>query len=436
MHRTSTFANTSPGMDAPVSPEIRRRRKQRRWLAGSVIIAVVAFVTIALSRLQPAAPVVEKSSIWTDTVKRGEMLRQVRGNGTLVPEDIRWIPTVNAGRVERILVLPGARVQSNTVLVELTNPEVAQAAFDVEWQLKGAEAELANLRVKLKTDKLTQKMAVATAEADYSSAKLDYEVQQDLATNGIASQVTLKQARTKSEELAKLLGIEQERLDADDDAAKAQLDVQEAKVSQLGAQLDLKRTQVEALNIRAGMDGVLQRLGDPANPLQLGQQLAAGAPVARVANPARLKAAIKIAETEAKDVLLDQTAQIDTRNGIIPGHVIRVDPAVENGTVTVDIALDGPLPNGARPDLSVDGTIELERLENVMYVGRPVQGQSDSQVGLFRLVDNGHAAVRVPVKLGRGSVSTIEVVQGLQVGDQVILSDMSQWDARERIRLN
>ncbi len=436
MHRAPALISASTGMDAPVSPQIRRRRKQRRWLAGLTMVAVAAFFTIALARLQPAAPVVEKSSVWTDTVKRGEMLRQVRGNGTLVPEDIRWIPTVNAGRVERILVLPGARVQSNTVLVELSNPEVQQAAFDVEWQLKGAQAELANLRVKLKTDKLTQKKAVATAEADYSSAKLEYEVEQDLAKNGIASQVILKQARTKSEELAKLLGIEQERLDADDDAARAQLDVQEAKVSQLAAQLDLKHAQVEALNIHAGMDGVLQRLGDLANPLQLGQQLAAGAPIARVANPAKLKAAIKVPETEAKDVLLDQAAQIDTRNGIIPGHVIRVDPAVENGTVTVDVALDGPLPNGARPDLSVDGTIELERLENVLFVGRPVQGQADSQVGLFRLVEDGRAAVRVPVKLGRGSVSTIEIVQGLQVGDQVILSDMSQWDARERIKLN
>jgi HlyD family secretion protein len=232
------------------------------------------------------------------------------------------------------------------------------------------------------------------------------------------------------------LQIEQERLDAEDEAAKAQLEVQEAKVSQLSAQLDRKRAQVAALKIRAGMDGVLQRLGDPANPVQLGQQLAAGALVARVANPDQLKAAIKIAETDAKDVLLDQIAAVDTHNGVIPGHVTRVDPAVENGTVTVDVALDGPLPGGARPDLSVDGTIELERLENVLYVGRPVQGQSQSQVGLFRLVDDGHAAVRVPVKLGRGSVSTIEVVQGLQAGDRIILSDMSQWDAQERVRLN
>jgi HlyD family secretion protein len=353
-----------------------------------------------------------------------------------VPEDIRWIPTVNAGRVERILALPGARVTADTVLVELSNPEVGQAAFDAEWQVKGAEAELANLRVQLKTEKLTQRKAVASAEADYSSAKLDYEVEDALSVSGLVPAVTLKQAKAKAEELAKLLEIEQERLAATDDSDQAQLDVQNAKVLQLRAQLELKRTQAEGLKIRAGMDGVLQRLGDPANPLQLGQQLTAGALIARVANPAKLKAAIKIPETQAKDVLLDQPAEVDTRNGIISGHVVRVDPAVENGTVTVDIALDGTLPKGARPDLSVDGTVQLERLENVMYVGRPVQGQSDSQVGLFRVVDGGKGAVRVPVKLGRSSVSTIEIIGGLQVGDQIILSDMSQWDAHDRVKLN
>jgi HlyD family secretion protein len=370
-----------------------------------------------------------------DTVKRGQMLRQVRGNGTLVPEDIRWIPTINAGRVESILVLPGARVQTHTVLVELSNPAVEQEAFDVQWQLKGAEAGLANLHVQVKTDNLTQRKAVATAEADYSSAELEYEVEDDLGKSGLAPAVTLKQAKTKAEEMSKLLEIERERLDASGESAKAQLEVQEAKVAQLRAQLELKRAQAQALKIRAGMDGVLQRLGDPANPLQLGQQLAAGGLVARVANPAKLKAAIKIAEVQAKDVLLDQLAEIDTRNGVIPGHVTRVDPAVENGTVTVDVALDAPVPKGARPDLSVDGTIQLERLDNVLYVGRPVQGQSDTQVGLFKLVENGKAAVRVPVKLGRSSVNTIEVVQGLQVGDQLILSDMTAWDGHERIRL-
>lgn len=422
-------------MDIPVSPALKKRRRRRRWLLVSGAGAALAVVTVGLSRLQPAAPLVEKASIWMDSVKRGEMLRQVRGNGTLVPEDIRWIPAISAGRVERIVVLPGARVTSNTVLVQLSNPEVEQNAFDADWQLKGAEAELAKLRIQLKTDKLTERKEVATAEADYNSAELDYEVENVLATNGLAPAVTLKQAKCKAEELARLLEIEKERLAAFDDSAKAQLDVQEAKVSQLRALLELRRAQVEALQIHASMDGVLQRLGDLANPLQLGQQLAAGAPVARVANPAKLKAAIKIAETQAKDVLLDQTAEIDTRNGLIPGHVIRVDPAVENGTVTVDVALDGPLPKGARPDLSVDGTIQLERLEDVLYVGRPVQGQPDGQVGLFKVLDGGKSAVRVTVKLGRGSVSSIEIVDGLRLGDQIILSDMSAWDGHDRVRL-
>jgi HlyD family secretion protein len=423
-------------MDVPVSPEIRRRRKRRRWLSGAAAILALALVSLGLSRLQPAAPLVERSSIFVDVVKRGEMLRQVRGNGTLVPEDIRWIPTVSAGRVERILVLPGARVKADSVLVVLSNPEVEQAAFDAEWQLKGAEAELANLRVQLNTDRLAQQKSVATAEADYSSAKLDFEVESELAKAGLVPQITLKQAAAKSEELGKLLGIEKERLSALADSDKARLDVQDAKVSQLRALLELKRQQKTALKLCAGMEGVLQRLGDPANPLQLGQQLAAGAPVARVADMTKLKAAIKIAESQARDVQLDQPAEIDTRNGVIAGHVVRIDPAVENGTVTVDVALDAVLPKGARPDLSVDGTIQLERLENVIYVGRPVQGQSDGQIGLFKLVDTGKGAVRVPVKLGRSSVSTIEILGGLQVGDQVILSDMSQWDAHDRVRLN
>jgi HlyD family secretion protein len=423
-------------MDVPVTTAAKKRRQRRRWLAAAGAVSALALLTLGLARLEPAAPSVEKSTLFMDTVKRGEMLRQVRGNGTLVPEDIRWIPTVNAGRVERILVLPGARVKADTVLVELSNPEVEQAAFDVEWQLKGAEAELANLRVQLSTDKLTQLKAVATAEADYSSAKVEYEVEDELAKAGIASAITLKQAKTKSDELAKLLEIEQERLGALADSATAQLDVQNSKISQLQALLELKRQQQAGLKIRAGMDGVLQRLGDPTNPLQLGQQLIAGALVARVANMMNLKAEIKIAESQAKDVLLDQSAEIDTRNGIVAGHVVRIDPAVENGTVTVDVELDAPLPKGARPDLSVDGVIELERLENVLYVGRPVQGQSDSQAWLFKVVDGGNKAVRVAVKLGRSSVSTIEVAGGLEIGDQVILSDMSQWDGHNQIRLN
>jgi HlyD family secretion protein len=421
-------------MDVPLSQAAKHRRHRRNWLLAGSAAGLLMLMTLGLSRLQPAAPTVENPVI--DTVKRGEMLRQARGDGTLVPEDIRWIPTENAGRVERILVLPGARVQADTVLVELSNPEVEQAAFDAEWQLKGVEAESASLRVELKSDTLAQKKALAAAEADYSSAKLEFEVETELARAGLAPEVTLKQARTKAEELYKVLAIEQERLGAMPDLARSRLDVQDAKVSQLRAQFQLKRRQQSALKICAGMDGVLQRLGDPANPLQPGQQLASGALVARVANMTRLKAAIKIAESQARDIQLDQPAEIDTRNGVVAGHVARIDPAVQNGTVTVDVALDAAPPKGARPDLSVDGTIQLERLDNVLYVRRPVQSQPDSRAGLFKIVDGGKWAVRVPVKLGRGSVSAIEIVDGLQAGDRVILSDTSQWDAYERIKLN
>jgi HlyD family secretion protein len=332
--------------------------------------------------------------------------------------------------------LPGARVKADSVLVELSNPDVIAAEFDAKSLLKTAEADLTNLRVQLNSQKLTQKSMVATAQANYSSANLDLEVNDALAKSGLVPMITLKQSKAKAEELASLLEIEQERLKINDDAAAAQIASQETKLAQLRGQLELKHQQVEALKIRPGVDGVLQRLGDLTTQLQEGQQLPAGALVARVAEPNRLKAAIKIAETQAKDVQEDQFAEIDTRNGVIPGHVIRVDPAVENGTVTVDVALDAPLPRGARPDLSVDGTIQLERLDDVLYVGRPVQGQPDTLVSLFKVTEGGRAATRIQVKLGRSSVSTIEVIQGLQLGDQIILSDMSQWDSFERVRLN
>jgi len=425
-------------MDVPVSPEVRRRRKARRWwLAGSLIVLLAA-AAFELSRLQPAAPLVDKAMLFMDTVKRGEMLREVRGNGTLVPEDIRWISTVNTGRVGRILVLPGARVESNTVLVELSNPEVEQAAFDAEWALKAAEASMANLRVQLDSQKLTQESTVAAAEANYSTAKLDFDVNDNLAQNGLVPTLTVKQSKTKADELTKLFEIEKKRLVIGDDAAKAQIAAQQATVAQLRAQLELKRRLVDALKVRAGMDGILQRYGDlsQSTPLQEGQRLTAGTIVARVANQTKLKAVLKIPETLVGDIAFNQVAQIDTRTGIVPGHVVRIDPASENGTVTVDVALDAPLPKGARPDLSIDGTIELERLENALYLGRPVQGQAETKVGLFRVVDGGRGAIRGPVKLGRSSVSTIEVLEGLQAGDQVILSDMSQWDAYDRVRLN
>jgi HlyD family secretion protein len=422
-------------MDIP-RPDQARKKRRRRIVALLCGLAAISLITIGLAQLKPAAPPVERGSLLFGSVKRGQLLRQVRGNGTLVPQEIRWIPTINQGRVERILILPGARVTKDTVLVELSNPEVTQAAFDAESLVKTAEADMANLKVQLDSQKLTQRSAVATAKSNYSSAKLDLEVNDELAKSGLVPAITLKQSKAKAEELASLLEIEEERLKISADSAAAQIASQETKLAQLRGQLELKRQQVEALKIRAGVDGVLQRLGDLTNPLQEGEQLSAGALVARVAEPNHLKAAIKIAETQAKDVQLDQLAEIDTRNGVIPGHVIRVDPAVDNGTVTVDVALDAPLPKGARPDLSVDGTIELERLQEVLYVERPVQGQPESLVSLFKVTPSGHEATRVQVKLGRSSVSTIEILQGLQIGDQIILSDMSQWDSFERVRLN
>jgi HlyD family secretion protein len=422
-------------MDIP-RPDQARKKRRRRIAALLGGLAAISLITVGLARLKPAAPPVERGSLLFDTVKRGQLLRQVRGNGTLVPQEIRWIPTINQGRVERIVVLPGARVKADTVLVELSNPDVIQAEFDAQSLVKTSEADLTNLKVQLDSQKLTQRSVVATARSNYSSAKLDLEVNDALAKSGLVPAITLKQSKAKAEELASLLEIEEERLKIGDDAAVAQIAAQETKLTQLRGQLELKRRQVEALKIRAGVDGVLQRLGDLTNPLQEGEQLPAGALVARVAEPAHLKAAIKIAETQAKDIQLDQFAEIDTRNGIIPGHVIRVDPAVDNGTVTVDVALDAPPPKGARPDLSVDGTIQLERLEDVLYVGRPVQGQPESLVSLFKVSEGGRAATRVQVKLGHSSVSAIEILQGLTIGDTIILSDMSQWDSFERVRLN
>jgi len=395
------------------------------------VLIVIPVVTLAISRLKPAAPSVERATVWTDTVKRGEMLRQVRGLGTLVPEDIRWIPAATQARVDRIVVRPGAVVQPNTVILELSNPESDRDILDAEWQLKAAEAELANLRVKLESDFLTQRSAMAAIDADYRQAKLQAEVDQKLTSEGLTSELNYERSKVKAEVLSTRLEIEHKRLDIASDAVKAQLAVQQAKVEQLRALYHLRRSQYDSLHVRAGIAGVLQQV-----PVDVGQQVAPGTNLARVADPKRLKATIKIPEVQAKDVQIGQVAEIDTRNGVVPGRVSRIDPAVQNGTVTVDVSLDGALPQGARPDLSVDGTIEIERLADVLYVGRPVHGQPASTVGIFKLVEGGKEAVRVQVKLGRSSVSTIEIVDGLKVGDQVVLSDMSNWDSFDRIRLN
>jgi HlyD family secretion protein len=415
-------------------PDQARKRRRKRLLFGLVGLVVVAGVTVGLAQLKPAAPTVEKGSIWTDTVKRGQMLRQVRGNGTLVPEQIQFVQADTDGRVERIFVLPGAEVKSDTILLELSNPELKQAAFDAEWQLKAAEALLTKLKVQLESERLTQKAATATLKSEYEQARLEAEADAVLSKEGLVAFLNAKRTRAKADDLAARLQIEEDRLKISEDSAKAQVAVQEAELQKVRALLDLKQRQVAALQVRAGIEGVLQQIGDLVT-LQVGQRVTPSATLAKIVQPTKLKAEIKIAETQARDVQIGQLAAIDTRNGIISGRVVRVDPSVFNGTVTVDVKLEGPLPRGARPDLSVDGTIELERLDDVLYVGRPVQGQPESTVSVFKVISGGREAIRVAVKLGRSSVSTIEIVEGLQSGDQVVLSDMSAWDNHERVKL-
>jgi HlyD family secretion protein len=417
-------------MDIP-RPSQARQKRIRRIAIGSAGLLAVLLITLGLSRLRPAAPTVERATVWVDTVKRGEMLRQVRGLGTLVPEEIRWIPAVTEGRVERIVIYPGTAVKPDSVILELSNPEVEQASLQAEAQARSAEAQAAELKVRLESQRLDQQAGVARVEAEYVQAKMQLEADEQLAAQGLIADITLKTSRTRAQELAKRFEIEKKRLEISADAIAAQLAVQEAAVEQARAMARLRRSQLQALKVRPGMEGMLQQV-----PVEVGQRVAPGTNLARVAQPGKLKAVVRIAETQARDLQLGQTAAVDTRNGVVPGRVIRIDPAAQQGTVTVDIGLDGPLPKGARPDLTVDGTIELERLENVLYVGRPAQGQAEGLVGLFVLDAGTSEASRRRVKLGRASVNTVEVVEGLQEGESVILSDTSQWDAFDRIRLN
>ena len=407
-------------------------KRRRRLLLVASGIATALLLTLGLSRLKPAAPTVEKSTVWIDTVKQGPMLRQVRGPGSLVPEaeGIRVITAATDGRVERLLAQPGAIVKPDSVLLELSNPELQRDALDAEWQLKAAQAEAENVRVRLERELMDQQAAAATVESDYHQAQLQAQANEDLYKNGLVAALTLKLSKVRAEELETRNGIEQKRLAVYAASAKAQSDVQEARVEQLRALALLKRSQVDALRVRSGISGVLQEL-----PLQVGERITPGTALAKVVQPEHLKAQLKIAETQAKDIEPGQEASIDTRNGIVPGHVSRVDPAAQNGTVTVDVALSGALPKGARPDLSVDGTVELDRLADVVYVGRPAFGQEQSQVTLFRLNADGDEATRVKVRLGKSSVSTVQVLDGIRPGDRVILSDMSAWDAFDRVRL-
>lgn len=431
--RTSGFTPVSTGMDI-ARPDLARKRRRKRLALGIVAVLAVGAVTVLLSRLEPAAPLVQNP--WIDTVKRGPFKRQVRGNGTLVPKQIQYVQADAGGLVERIFILPGAAVTADTIILELTNPELTQSAFDADWEARSAETQLAKLKVQLESDRLGQEAALATLRADAKQAQLEADADEALASVGLTPAILLQKSKAKAEDLNARVSIEERRLDFGAESAKAELAVQEAQGERLRALRDLRRRQVENLRVRAGIDGVLTQLGD-TQMLQLGQRVLPGATLAKVVVPSQLKAEVRVAETQARDVALGQPATIDTRNGEVAGRVIRVDPAVQNGTVLVEIDLgEGQLPRGARPDLSVEGTIELERLDDAVQVGRPVQGQPDSTVGLFRLLPNGKGAVRVPVKLGRSSVSTIEIVEGLQVGDRVILSDMSQWDGYDKVRLD
>jgi HlyD family secretion protein len=411
-------------------PSNARAKLIRRIILGGIAVLFIGGVSFGLTRLRPAAPSVDRATVWSDEVKRGPMLRDVRGLGTLVPEDIRWIPAQTDSRVERWVLRPGAAVKPGSVIMELSDPTLQREALDAEFQLKGAEADYANLKVQVDSDLMNQKAIEAGVRSDYEQAKIQHEVDAKLVAEGLAADVTERLSRVKEQQLAIRVQLEGERTKVAVDSAKARLAAQQAKIDEQKALYQLKESQVDALHVRAGIDGVLQLV-----PVEVGQHVTPGTNLARVADPKVLKAEIKIAETQAKDVLPLQKATIDTRNGIVNGHVARVDPSVINGTVTVDVTIDDPLPPGARADLSVDGTVELENLKNVMYVGRPVHGASQSTISLFKLTPDGSEAVRTNVKLGRSSVNTVEILDGLQVGDRVILSDMSQWDNYDRIRL-
>jgi HlyD family secretion protein len=369
--------------------------------------------------------------MWLDTVKRGSMVRQVRGAGTLVPELMLWIPAPSEGRLDKILVLPGTPVEADTVLLELTNPELELAALDAESMFRAAQAELNSLRVRLDSELLTLQAAAVALEAERRQAELQAAADAELARDGLVADLTLQLSRVREQELERRVELEQQRVVISAESTRAQLAAQQARVDQLRAAADLRQRQVDLLRVAAGTAGVLQEL-----PVEVGLWVTPGTNLAKVADSGRLKAEVRIPETQARDVTIGQIASIDTRNGVVPGRVARIDPAVRNGTVTVDVALEGPLPRGARPDLSVDGTIELERLEDVLYVGRPAFGAEGSTVVLFRLEPGSEVAVHVQVKLGRSSVSVVEVLEGLQENDEVILSEMSDWDEYERVRLD
>jgi HlyD family secretion protein len=414
-------------------PDLKAKKRKRQALTIAVGVVVLAVVTFLVYRLKPAAPTVDRSVVWTDTVKRGPMVRQVRGLGTLVPREdaIRQIPAQTEATVVRILVLPGSTVKPDTILMELADPQATQQALDAELALKGARADLSNVQVKVQSDLMAQKSAAATVNADYNQAQRQAKTDKSLYGLGVISGLAYNSSQGKADELTTRNKLEEQTIDINEKAVESQVAVQQARVDQAQAIYDLKRQQLDALKVRAGISGVLTSL-----PMAVGQHVTLGTMLAQVVQPNQLKAQLKIPETQARDIQLGQPASIDTHNGIADGKVTRIDPAVVNGTVTVDAELVGTLPDGLRTDLSVDGTIDLERMKDVLYVGRPAFGNENSTITLFRLDPDGKGAVRVPVKVGRASVNAIQVIEGLHEGDTVILSDMSRYDTADRIRLD
>jgi len=414
-------------------PDIKKKKMRRQLVIAGCGVVALAVVAFFVTRLKPAAPEVDRATVWTDAVKRGPLLRQVRGPGTLVPREdkIRLIPAETAATVVRIRVLPGAKVEPDTVLMDLVDPQLQQELLDAQLQLKGAEADYINTRAKVQSDLMDQKAAGATVGADFSQAQLQAQTDKSLFDLGVISGLTYSASKGKADELTTRNNLEKQRLTLNEKAIETQLAVQQTKVDQAKALLGLKQKELDALSVRAGISGVLVELDH-----QVGEHVDVGTTLAKVVQPDQLKASLKIAETQARDIQIGQPAEIDTHNGVIDGKVMRIDPAVVNGTVTVDVEIAGALPQGARPDLSVDGTIDLDRMTDVLYVGRPAFGNENSTISLFKLGVDGKTAVRVPVKVGRASVNSIQVLEGLQQGDTVILSDMSRWDNTDRIRLN
>ncbi|HEY9139578.1 MAG TPA: efflux RND transporter periplasmic adaptor subunit [Bryobacteraceae bacterium] len=419
------------------------RKKAIRWtIIGVVVLAVVGGAGYGVTRLKPAAPGVDMSALWPDTVKRGPMVREVRGLGTLVPEDTMLITANTDARIERILIKPGTPVKADSLVMVMTSPELETALLDAQYLLKAAQADYENLKVTLEKALLDMQSQAAQTKGDMDNAKLQADRDQTLIKDGLVSEIDAKISATKAQQLAEQYQLELKRLQINSKADEAQLAAAKVKVDQLQAEYNLKKSQVNQLNVRAGFDGMLEALPAPLTEVEEGQKVLAGMPLGKVAQPSHLKAELKIAETQVKDITIGLPAVIDTRlaggnwNGLIDGKVSRIDPSVLNGTVTVDVALKGPIPPVLRPDLSVDGTIQLEKLDDVLFVGRPVFGQENSAVQLFKIEPDGKYANKVKVAFGRSSVNTIEIKSGLNVGDRVILSDMSNYDQYDRIKLN